>query len=66
MKGVAERINEREDRALGCESSKEEVKEIAEAVDPEDEGFVAWERFLEVAALKMKCGCSFGGKERER
>lgn len=40
------------------------MREIAETVDPEDEGFVAWERFLEVAALKMKCGCSF--EERQR
>lgn len=45
------------DSALGFESSKEEVREIAETVDPDDEGFVAWKRFLEVAALKMKCGC---------
>lgn len=27
-----------------------------ETVDPEEEGLVTYERFLEVAALKMKCG----------
>lgn len=41
------------------------MREIAETVDPEDEGFVAWERFLEVAALKMKCGCSFEERQIE-
>lgn len=41
-------------RALGFDSSKEEMKEIIETLDPEEEGFVGYDRFLEVAALKMK------------
>lgn len=43
------------DRALGFESSKDEMKEIIETIDPEDEGWAAYENFLEVAALKIKC-----------
>jgi Ca2+-binding EF-hand superfamily protein len=41
-------------RALGFDSSKEEMKEILEVLDPENEGFVTYGMFLEVAALKMK------------
>ncbi|KAH0613993.1 uncharacterized protein H6S33_005879 [Morchella sextelata] len=40
--------------ALGFDSSKEEMKEILEVLDPENEGFVTYGMFLEVAALKMK------------
>lgn len=40
--------------ALGFDSSKEEMKEILEVLDPEREGFVTYGMFLEVAALKMK------------
>lgn len=41
-------------RALGFDSSKEEMKEIIEILDPDKEGFVTYGMFLEVAALKMK------------
>ncbi|KAF8249665.1 EF-hand [Wilcoxina mikolae CBS 423.85] len=40
--------------ALGLESSRDELQEILEVVDPESEGYVIWPRFLEVAALKLK------------
>jgi len=40
--------------ALGLESSRDEIQEILETVDPDNDGFVAYERFLEVAALKMR------------
>lgn len=36
------------------------MREILEIVDPEDEGYVTYERFLQVAALKMKCLSSLG------
>jgi Ca2+-binding EF-hand superfamily protein len=42
-------------RALGLESSRDEMQEILETVDPDDDGFVVYERLLEVAALKMRC-----------
>jgi Ca2+-binding EF-hand superfamily protein len=42
-------------RALGFESTRDEMKEILETVDPDNEGYVSYERFLEVAALKMNC-----------
>lgn len=41
-------------RALGFDSSKEEMKEIIEILDPDNEGLVTYGMFLEVAALKMK------------
>ncbi|TGZ82973.1 EF-hand [Ascodesmis nigricans] len=40
--------------ALGLESTREELQDILETVDPEDEGIVQWPRFLEVAALKIQ------------
>lgn len=39
---------------MGFESSKEEMNEILEIVDPDDEGWVTYERFLPVASLKLK------------
>jgi len=39
---------------MGFESSKEELNEILEIVDPDDEGWVTYERFLPVASLKLK------------
>ncbi|EPS44564.1 hypothetical protein H072_1476 [Dactylellina haptotyla CBS 200.50] len=40
--------------ALGFNLSPGEIKEIKETIDPDDEGFIVYELFLEVAAMKMK------------
>jgi hypothetical protein len=36
------------------------MKEILETVDPDEEGYVTYGRFLQVAALKMNCLSSLG------
>ncbi|RPA79207.1 EF-hand [Ascobolus immersus RN42] len=41
-------------KALGFEFDRNEMREIREAVDPENEGIVSYEGFFQVCALKMK------------
>lgn len=41
-------------RALGFVSPREEMQEIVETVDPNDLGYVLYDQFLNVAALKMR------------
>ncbi|KAI5807096.1 EF-hand protein [Geopyxis carbonaria] len=40
--------------ALGLESSRQELQEILETIDPENEGLVVYRKFVEVAALKFR------------
>jgi len=42
-------------RALGFESSRVEMAEILDTLDPEGEGIVMWDGFIRLCALKMKC-----------
>lgn len=42
-------------RALGFESSRVEMAEIIDTLDPENEGIVMWDGFIRLCALKMKC-----------
>ncbi|KAI5845980.1 ef-hand superfamily Ca2+-modulated protein [Tricharina praecox] len=49
--------------ALGLEPSATELSEILEAIVDEDEGTVAYEQFLEVAALKLRSTSSHDDSE---
>ncbi|KAF8472124.1 hypothetical protein BDZ91DRAFT_717259 [Kalaharituber pfeilii] len=40
--------------ALGFDSSREELEEILDTLDPEKEGIVMWDTFARLCALKMK------------
>ncbi|KAK6361622.1 hypothetical protein TWF730_005340 [Orbilia blumenaviensis] len=40
--------------ALGFNLSSGEVRDIQKTIDPDDEGFITYELFLEVAAMKIK------------
>ncbi|KAF3157998.1 hypothetical protein TWF788_005094 [Orbilia oligospora] len=40
--------------ALGFSLSTGEVRDILRSIDPDDEGFITYELFLEVAAMKIK------------
>ena len=42
-------------RALGFESTRLEMAEILDSLDPEKDGFVTWENFAAICALKLKC-----------
>ncbi|BFZ59555.1 hypothetical protein YB2330_000566 [Saitoella coloradoensis] len=41
-------------RALGFESTREELQSIIRTLDPDKEGVVEWEIFLEVMSLKLQ------------
>lgn len=43
-----------EERALGIDLRPDEAREIVDAVDPDGDGHVVRERFVEVAALKLR------------
>lgn len=50
-------------RALGLDPTAAELSEILEAIVDEDEGTVAYEQFLEVAALKLRSTSSYDDSE---
>lgn len=50
-----ELICKKSPRALGFETTRMELVEIIDTLDPENEGIVTWDSFVRLCALKMKC-----------